>query len=1197
MARKKTTATQLQATEMTFASSMSELINQINTDSNLGFGQSRVEIRDVKSVERADLIIPSVSKGQKVACVIEFKQVYENILDMGHMTQAYSYARSLEAPYFCLCNGKDLFWFDTQEVVREGGINISKGFIKNFSLSQIKSFNNISTRDELQLKEGFTSFLKLLYERVKNKKAIPLQGINEFLIIRLHRDIDVLYQHYLNLVESKSSNRKFAQGLQEWFQLQGYNFTFSVQDYEIVARQSAYLLVNKILIFTALQQRWKLSPLEIPDGLKEGGLLMNILTSYFQEILRVDYHTIFSTDNLNIGFPDHQEAIGTVRDLVKHLNKYDLANIGYDIIGYIFERLIPQDERHKLGQYFTRAEVVDLMLVFCSKSTEDKIFDPAVGAGTYLVRAYQYKKVSSWNAQHDEILKLLWGCDIVQFPAHLTSINIAVRGLDSRRNFPRVLFNDFFRLTPENIHFRLPIPPDDGESNDLFTAVDYKDEKPGAFDVIIGNPPYTRQEHLGDLVRSETYKEDLIKNALTNSDGSKLASISRRSGLYAYFFVHSYKFLKEGGRLGFITANPWLNAAYGSGLQEFLLDNFKIIAILETDVESWFPGVAVDNCIVILEKCSGLERKEERRKNIIHFVRFTRSLIPDFATPTSDDDKTHRERFDKLESLVRFIETTNQFYDRDGLRIYPKLQGELQDEGRDEESKIYIGSRWGKFNTAPPIYYKLVEDLREKFTLLSNICDVSYGLKTGANEFFYLTEDEIMRYGIEDEYWHHDNGDGLSTPNYVMKSPTESESIFIDLSNLKQRVLLFNTSRDVLEGTSALAYIELGERQTFNERATCRARDSEEQDSDEDHRSAVTCGWYDLGNPLRCKILWPELSSSSRKRRVFYSEQPIVANSKLYAIYPKDIDLLIPIVAISNSTVIDLFVEFAGQSYGGFRAPNNLSINEARKLLFPNLDTLTEEQKSRLEKAFSRYSKKPLGSIRQEYNTGDNGLVDLKNIDPDLRAIDEIVMGELLGLSEEEQLALYSAVINLAEIRFNKAKTGEIKTRAVIKGEIDSIAFTETVLANAEADIAKVNSIYRNIISGRETVAAAILSPDIKRFQGNPILENLLWGYRLRFGSESRNNPMEFSLDQRVTALYYQAWAKIRVETVMMPVQIESLGSETDDLSNAIGDLIDSVGEFTNKIVDNKVRKTLGSLVWNAIRPQLTNINNSNTTD
>ena len=95
----------------------------------------------------------------------------------------------------------------------------------------------------------------------------------------------------------------------------------------------------------------------------------------------------------------------------------------------------------------------------------------------------------------------------------------------------------------------------------------------GGFDVIIGNPPYVRQEELED-------KESM---ALPRGSGLALPpgfEIPRKSDLSSYFYYHSIAGLADGGRLGFIASDGWLSHGYGLPLQRVMLDNCRIDALL-----------------------------------------------------------------------------------------------------------------------------------------------------------------------------------------------------------------------------------------------------------------------------------------------------------------------------------------------------------------------------------------------------------------------------------------------------------------------------------------------------------------------------------------------------------------------------------------------------------------------------------------
>ena len=106
------------------------------------------------------------------------------------------------------------------------------------------------------------------------------------------------------------------------------------------------------------------------------------MQAYFNEVLKIDYETIYTADFIDtIAFPEAEEVVKEIKELIKVLRRYDFSKLGYDVIGRIFERLIPQDERHNLGQYFTNPDIVDLILRFCLKHEDDKVLDPACGAG------------------------------------------------------------------------------------------------------------------------------------------------------------------------------------------------------------------------------------------------------------------------------------------------------------------------------------------------------------------------------------------------------------------------------------------------------------------------------------------------------------------------------------------------------------------------------------------------------------------------------------------------------------------------------------------------------------------------------------------------------------------------------------------------------------------------------------------------
>ena len=719
-----------------------------------------------------------------------------------------------------------------------------------YELVKIKNLKEIRDPEvQKRIKEGLRKFLNDLAELIEGRKELPKIPIDEFFIHSLRNFVDNIY--YFIAIEIREKFRKsaeFRKKLIEWFVSQGWSapITDDIEPFEKVARQFLYLLMNKVMFYNALRKNFSSLESIILGDIEDGEALKRELQKYFDKAEKItkDFEAIFGFDLLE-RMPIPNSIVLSLRSFINSLSKYDFSKLGYRDIGHIFDKLIPDEERYKLGQYFTNPDIVDIINTFCIRDPNAKVADFGCGAGTFLVRACARIKHLDPFKPHKEILKQLIGVDISKFAAHLTTINLAIRDLSTIEN-PIVICKDFFDIKVSKVkewrkYNKFLVESLRGESLEI--------ELPDELDAVIGNPPYTRQEELDAYV--ENYKEKLQKTL--KEDWGENIKLGKRAGIYAYFFIHSLRFLKNGGGLGYITSNSWLDVDYGKDLQKFFLKRCKIVAIIETK-ERVFPDADINTVITILEKC---DDEKERNNNLVKFVKLKvplKELIP------ADEEG----RFKFLDDLVNKIENTRELYEDDKIRIYPKLQGELLKEGYDEEKKEYVGSKWGKYIRAPEIFFKILEKGKGILIPLKEIAEVRRGFTTGANEFFYLTEDEIQKWGIEREFWMHplkkeeevpipehvwkdkggeyfkksqyakimklddvlrDDGYVYWISNYVIKSPRECKSILIDPRNLKYRVLLIHKDKSELKGTKVLKYIEWGELQGFHKRPTCASRE------------------------------------------------------------------------------------------------------------------------------------------------------------------------------------------------------------------------------------------------------------------------------------------------------------------------------------------------------------------------------------
>jgi len=695
----------LRFTQLSFAAEVKEWINELIKTLGLRFEHADIEIRDPDR-RRGDLILWE-KRPSKPALLIEIWDPRTPPWEYA-LKSALAKAWSNNIPYFAVWNMTHFYCWETFESETTfSGEDLDKLWWPHSGVPEVVIPFPV-TYDEaiLKYKETIKNYLKIFLKEFEQIyygiKPRPLLGIDERFIYRLRGSIDALSIPIFGYVRNLSEKDPDFRGrLIRYFVEQGWTFSGSDEDYDKIARQYVYLLINKILFYNIVRSTppytKHLRRITIPQPVTRGDELKEILDRYFERAYDVlgAYETILFSDFLDSIIPP-DDIVDSLKDLITNLNQYDFSQINYEILGNIFQKLIPEEERHKLGQYFTRSDIVDLIIGFTVRNPDDKVLDGGCGAGTFLVRSYVRKKLLNPNKSHRDLIKDLYGIDIAKFPAHLAMINLASRDLSQLGESPRILHRDFFDTDPGGEY---PITEVRGTASTI--------KLPEKFDAVVMNPPYTRQEEMEDILEEEkekAYKKSINdwKRMRRDKYQKRDPKIDKRSSIYVYFFIHGGYFLKEGGRMGLITSNSWLDVDYGGDLQRYFLENFKIIAIIESKVERWFEDADINTAITIVERCSN---SNERDNNIVKFVYLKRPLS-EFIPPTKNED----ERWRYIEDLVRFIENTNTYYEDERIRIYPKRQRELWEEGYDEEEREYIGSKWGKYIRAPQIFFKILEN-------------------------------------------------------------------------------------------------------------------------------------------------------------------------------------------------------------------------------------------------------------------------------------------------------------------------------------------------------------------------------------------------------------------------------------------------------------------------------------------------------
>jgi len=351
------------------------------------------------------------------------------------------------------------------------------------------------------------------------------------------------------------------------------------------------------------------------------------------------------------------------------------------------------------------------------------------------------------------------------------------------------------------------------------------------FDIVVGNPPYLRQEEIHDprldgsqlsASQKRAYKDELEASVYaawqkTFGFGSGEAkagwSLSRRSDYYIYFYFLALSLLNSEGSFCFITSNAWLDVGYGEDLQKFLLTRGKIQCIIDNQVQRSFGRADINTVIVLLGAAT--DSAKPLKQNLDHLARFVMFRVP----------------FDQALSPVIWQELSEQGegrLERAEYRLLVRSQRTLHQAGITTSNGSYTADKWGgKYLRAPDIYWTILEKAGDKLVRLGDIAEVRFGIKTGANDFFYLDQEKIAQWGIEEEFL---------VP--AVKSPKELNKLFISPADIKLKLFLCDKEKSGLFGTGALKYITFGESLKINKRPTCASRNL----------------WWNLGNHISSAV-------------------------------------------------------------------------------------------------------------------------------------------------------------------------------------------------------------------------------------------------------------------------------------------------------------------------------------------------------
>lgn len=332
---------------------------------------------------------------------------------------------------------------------------------------------------------------------------------------------------------------------------------------------------------------------------------------------------------------------------------------------------------------------------------QTKICDPACGSGAFLIAAFDYlfqdyqrvnQALSSLlTTPETELERLdtmiltqnLYGVDLSAESVEITKLSLWLKTAEPGKSLTDL---------DDNIKQGNSIVADPEFSDKPFN---WETEFPqvfanGGFDVVIGNPPYVRQELLSPI-------KPYLKQHYQCYDGV--------ADLYAYFYEKGLNILKPAGKLSYIVTNKWLKAGYGEPLRRFFIENSTFEQIIDFGHAPIFEDADTFPCIISVYKSSPSQAETTELKTSIP-AEFNVKLCP-----------VPREKLANI-NLTQYV----------------------QNEGYDVSWSRFTSESW---SLERPDVEELMKKIQRVGIPLKDFAGVKplYGIKTGLNEAF-LIDDE-----------------------------------------------------------------------------------------------------------------------------------------------------------------------------------------------------------------------------------------------------------------------------------------------------------------------------------------------------------------------------------------------------------------------------------------------------------------------
>jgi len=319
--------------------------------------------------------------------------------------------------------------------------------------------------------------------------------------------------------------------------------------------------------------------------------------------------------------------------------------------------------------------------------------------------------------------------------------------------------------------------------------------------------------------------------------------------------------------------------------------------------------------------------------------------------------------------LIDAIENSKESFEDDFLKVQLERQGDLEPR-----------ELWGPYLRAPTLYFEIVE--HPLMTDLGNISRTRIGLQTFADKFYILSKETAQTWGIEKRYL-----------KKIITSPRLVSKTSIDPDQVNEFVLVCSDKAEDLQGRNIQKFIEWGEELEVE----VRKKETKVKGFHQLPRVQIAKRkpWYNLQKEIDAKGIAPILYPYMAWKRIIFVWNPegVIDHQNFVGIIPKKNELILPLLAVLNSSLTEFVVRCISHIYGGGVA--KLRPSDIRGLRILDIEKIKSNEREHLSKLF-------LNLVKDNENSQ--------------KALDDVVFN-LLKLNEKKRAKIMQTIEELKRVQ------------------------------------------------------------------------------------------------------------------------------------------------------------------------------------